>query len=132
MSSALLAISSKALLVAAALLTMTACSQAQWQQIQVATLSPDERTLTVEVSFGTPETRPRECERVTDTEVRESPSQVIIGVQVHNTCSSPWPWEGDTLSIAYVRRVSLQLRQPLAERTVLNNTGHDPVAINRS
>ncbi|GAA3516030.1 hypothetical protein FHR32_007187 [Streptosporangium album] len=115
-----------ALLMGLAAMTLTACSGSQWQDINTATLSKDERTLTVEVLLATPEDNKLQCEKVTETEVNESSSQVIIGIQVSNNCPSSG---NDTLAIGYVRFVKLKLRQPLSGRTVLDNTRHQRVKI---
>ncbi|GAA2873700.1 hypothetical protein GCM10010517_34260 [Streptosporangium fragile] len=110
-------------------LALTACSGLQWQDINTATLSEDERTLTVELVLASPGDDDSQCERITDTEVSESPSQVIIGIQVGNSCPRPGK---ATLAVGYVRFVKLKLRQPLSGRTVLDNTRHRRVEINRS
>ncbi|MFI6801842.1 hypothetical protein [Streptosporangium canum] len=115
-----------ALLMGLAAMTLTACGGPQWQDINTATLSKDERTLIVEVLVAIPEDAASQCEKVTDAEVNESPSQVIIGVEVSDDC--PYTW-GDTLSVGYVRFVKLKLKQPLGGRTVLDNTRHRHVRI---
>ncbi|MFJ2028978.1 hypothetical protein [Streptosporangium sp. NPDC087985] len=107
-------------------MTLTACGGPQWQDINTAALSKDERTLIVEVLLATPEDAASQCEKVTDTEIKESSSQVIIGIEVSNNCPHTW---NDTLAIGYVRFVKLELRQPLSGRTVLDNTRHQRVKI---
>ncbi|MEV0423573.1 hypothetical protein [Streptosporangium canum] len=115
-----------ALFMGLAAMTLTACGGPQWRDINAATLSKDERTLIVEVLVAIPEDAASQCEKVTDAEVNESPSQVIIGVEVSDDC--PYTW-GDTLSVGYVRFVKLKLKQPLSGRTVLDSTRHQRVRI---
>lgn len=109
---------------------LTGCSA--WREVRIANLSPDGRTLTVNVIFGKPDLNGRHCERVTSTELSESPSRVIIGVQVDDSCRRSWPWEGKLRSNAgYVHPVQLRLKGPLGDRSVYSNTDHQRVRIIR-
>jgi hypothetical protein len=116
--------------VAGTALGAAGCSSS-WE-IHRAQLSSDERTLTVQLVFGAPDSTGKFCERVTDTEVTESPSQVIVGVEVDASCRRSWPWEDEfTNLVGHVYPVPFELKQPLGERTVIDNEGHQPVTIIR-
>ncbi|MEO3890478.1 hypothetical protein [Nonomuraea sp. B5E05] len=70
--------------------------------------------MTVELIFGAPDETGRPCERVTDTEVAESPSRVVVGVEVDASCRRSWPWEqGLTNMVGRAHFVQLQLAEPL-------------------
>lgn len=115
-----------------AALVMTGCGASTWQDIHFATLSPDDRTLTVTLTFGAPDESGRTCERVTDTEVTESPSRVVIGVEVDDSCRRSWPWEeGLTNMVGRAHLVQLKLKEPLGERIVVNNLSDEPVEVDR-
>ncbi|MEU6726555.1 hypothetical protein ABZ917_22880 [Nonomuraea wenchangensis] len=121
-----------ALALACSALVMAGCGASTWQDIRVATLSPDGKTLTVKLIFGAPDETGRPCERVTDTEVTESPSRVVIGVEVDDSCRRSWPWEEElTNMVGRAHLVQLKLKEPLGERTVVNSSSDEPVTINR-
>ncbi len=121
-----------ALALTCTVLVMAGCGASTWQDIRVATLSPDGRTLTVKLIFGGPDKTGRPCERVTDTEVTESPSRVVIGVEVDDSCRRSWPWEEEfTNMVGRAHLVQLKLKEPLGERTVVNNSDDEPVTIDR-
>ncbi|WP_329428911.1 hypothetical protein OG339_06790 [Streptosporangium sp. NBC_01495] len=87
--------------------------------------------MTVELTFGESDETGRPCERVTDTEVTESPSRVVIGVEVDASCRRSWPWEEElTNLVGRAHYVRLKLEKPLGGRTVVN-TGHEPVTISQ-
>ncbi|MER5620461.1 hypothetical protein ABT061_05385 [Streptosporangium sp. NPDC002544] len=113
------------------MLLLTACgSQPSWQAISIATLSSDGLTLTVELLFGQPKPDGTYCEQVTDTDVLESSSQVVIGIQVVNTCAAPFPWEQrNTFDVGYIFPVKLNLKKPLGERAVLEKENRWPVRV---
>ncbi|MEU6796677.1 hypothetical protein ABZ907_33715 [Nonomuraea wenchangensis] len=123
---------SLALALACSALVMAGCGASTWQDIRVATLSPDGKALTVKLIFGAPDETGRPCERVTDTEVAESPSRVVIGVEVDDSCRRSWPWEEElTNMVGRAHLVQLKLKEPLGERTVVNSSSDEPVTINR-
>ncbi|MGW2153214.1 hypothetical protein [Nonomuraea sp. NPDC001699] len=111
--------------------TLSGCATSSWQGIGSAKLSVDERTLTVDVIFGAPDGSPQLCDRVTDTELDESSSQVVIGILVEEDCPRQWPWEEPVYSnlVAYLHPVKFTLKRPLAGRTVINNTDGKHVRI---
>ncbi|GAA3711241.1 hypothetical protein GCM10022224_090930 [Nonomuraea antimicrobica] len=108
-------------------LSLASCGGPEWQPINWATLSADGRTLTVELTFSRPADAVQ-CERVTNTEVEESPSRVVIGVQLEANCPAP---AANTLMKGYARQVSLKLQQPLGARIVVDSARHQRVEINR-
>jgi hypothetical protein len=116
----------RVLVIGSIIMTTASCASTEWQAIHVARLSSDERTLTVEVTFGSPRDRASQCDHVTATEVEESPSQVIIGIQVRDDCP---PARGMTLMRGYISRINLQLKQPLGKRVVVDNTRQGRVKI---
>src|SRR5687767_6606444 len=123
---------SKAFLVlVCASLTLSGCATSSWHDIGGAKLSADERTLTVDLVFGAPAGSPRLCQRVTDTELDESPSRIVIGILVEKDCPRPWPWEEPVYSnlIGYQHPVKFTLKRSLAGRTVINNTDGQRVRI---
>ncbi|MEW1841497.1 hypothetical protein AB0392_26455 [Nonomuraea angiospora] len=112
-------------------LTLSGCATSSWQDVGGAKLSADERTLTVDLLFGAPEGSAKLCERVTDTELNESPSQVVIGILVEKDCPRQWPWEEPVYSnlVGYRHPVTFTLKRSLAGRTVINNTDGQRVRI---
>lgn len=115
------------LVLVCAALALSGCATSSWEGIGSAKLSADERTLTVNLMFGAPEGSPELCERVTDTQLDESSSQVVIGALVAKDCPQQWPWEEPVVSnlVGYLHPVKFTLKRPLAGRTVINNTdGH--------
>ncbi|MGW5156259.1 hypothetical protein ACWEPN_12345 [Nonomuraea wenchangensis] len=112
------------LVLVCAALTLSGCATSSWQGIESAKLSADERTLTVDLIFGAPEGSPTLCERVTDTELDEASSQVVIGILVEKDCPRQWPWEEPvyTNMVGYRHPVKFTLKRSLAGRTVINNT----------
>ncbi|MET7330463.1 hypothetical protein [Nonomuraea sp. NPDC005650] len=119
------------LLLVCAVLMLSGCATSSWEDIGGATLSADERTLTVDLLFGAPEGSPKLCERVTGTEVDESSSQVVIGILVEEDCPRQWPWEEPVFSnlVGYRHPVKFTLKRSLAGRTVINNTDGQRVRI---
>jgi hypothetical protein len=119
------------LVLACAALTLSGCATSSWEDIGSAKLSADERTLTVNLMFGAPNGSPELCESVTDTELDESSSQVVIGALVQEDCPQQWPWEEPVYSnlIDYQHPVKFTLKRPLAGRTVINNTDGQRVRI---
>ncbi|HEX4818496.1 MAG TPA: hypothetical protein VFV66_37640 [Nonomuraea sp.] len=121
-----------ALALACVALATVGCGASAWQDIRIATLSPDGKKLTVKLVFGAPDATGRPCERVTDTEVTETPSRVVIGVEVDASCRRSWPWEeAFTNMVGRAHLVQFPLKEPLGERTVVNNTSVEPVTIDR-
>ncbi|MFI7424110.1 hypothetical protein [Nonomuraea sp. NPDC049684] len=112
------------LILVCAALTLSGCATSSWHEIGIAYLSADERTLTVDLTFGAPEGSPQLCERVTDTELDESSAQVVIGILVEKDCPRPWPWEEPVYSnlIGYSHPVTFRLKRSLAGRIVIDNT----------
>ncbi|MGA5763419.1 hypothetical protein [Nonomuraea bangladeshensis] len=112
------------LVLVCAALTLSGCATSSWEGIGSAKLSADERTLTVDLIFGAPEGSSRLCERVTDTELDESSSQVAIGVLVEKDCPRQWPWEEPVFTnlVGYRHPVKFTLKRSLAGRTVINST----------
>ncbi|MEO3797766.1 hypothetical protein ABGB14_46860 [Nonomuraea sp. B10E15] len=87
--------------------------------------------MTVELTFGAPDETGRPCERVTDTEVAESPSHVVVGVEVDASCRRSWPWEEEMSNmVGRAHYVELKLTEPLGERTVVN-TSNEPVTVSQ-
>ncbi|MDP9869224.1 MULTISPECIES: hypothetical protein [Streptosporangium] len=123
-----------AFLLASSMMVLTACSsQTNWQRINIVTLSNDGLTLTAELAFGEPKADGTYCEKVTKTEVIESPSQVILGVQVLNSCAPRFPWErAYTAGIEYSFPVKLKLKKPLSGRTVLDKESLLSVKVKQS
>ncbi|WP_157549659.1 hypothetical protein [Nonomuraea candida] len=118
-------------LAACAAVMLTGCATSSWEDIGSAWLSADGRTLTVRLLLAAPSPDAKPCERVTDTEVNEFPSKIVIGIQVEKDCPRPWPWEEQVASLLISRPspVELQLRKPLAGRSVVNNTSGRHVRI---
>ncbi|MEV4378946.1 hypothetical protein [Streptosporangium sp. NPDC049644] len=115
------------LTLACAALMLTGCATSSWENIGGAKLSADERTLTVELILDAPSRFEKPCERVKDTEINESSSQVVIGIQVEKDCPRQWPWEEPVFTnlVGHPYPVKFKLERPLAGRTVVNNTnGH--------
>ncbi|NUP81469.1 MAG: hypothetical protein HOV96_28415 [Nonomuraea sp.] len=112
-------------------LTLSGCATSSWEDIGSANLSADERTLTVNLMFGAPEGSPRLCERVTNTELDESSSQVVIGILVEKDCPKQWPWEEPVYNnlAGYPHPVKFTLKRSLAGRTVIDNTDGQRVQI---
>lgn len=112
-------------------LTLSGCATSSWEDIGSANLSADERTLTVNLMFGAPEGSPRLCERVTNTELDESSSQVVIGILVEKDCPKQWPWEEPVYNnlVGYLHPVKFTLKRSLAGRTVIDNTDGQRVQI---
>lgn len=112
-------------------LVLSACSGPRWEEIRSATLSADQLTLTVNLTFGEPDEDGTYCERITDKKVTESSSQVIIGVEVdQGICHRSLPWEEDiTTSLGYRYPVQLKLKSPLTGRAVIDSTSHQRVRI---
>jgi hypothetical protein len=119
------------LILVCAALTLSGCATSSWHGIGRAKLSADERTLTVDLMFGAPAGSPKLCERVTDTELDESSSQVVIGILVEKDCPRQWPWEEPVYTnlVGYLHPVKFTLKRSLAGRTVINNTDGQPVRI---
>ncbi|MBB2910544.1 hypothetical protein FHS43_001807 [Streptosporangium becharense] len=122
------------LLLASSTMVLTACgSQTSWWRINIATLSLDGLTLTAELAFGEPKADGTHCEKVTDTEVVESPSQVILGVRVLNSCAPSFPWDQRNIAgMEYSFPVKLKLKEPLAGRVVLDRESGLPVKVEKS
>ncbi|MFF0769974.1 hypothetical protein ACFYUK_13875 [Nonomuraea wenchangensis] len=61
---------------------------------------------------------------MTDTELDEASSQVVIGILVEKDCPRQWPWEEPayTTMVGYRHPVKFTLKRSLAGRTVINNT----------
>ncbi|MEV0590660.1 hypothetical protein [Nonomuraea cavernae] len=124
---------SRALAVVCVSLVVAGCSTSEWRNVKNVTLSPDGRTLTMQVMFSRPPSNPEPCERVADTIVEESASTVVIGVLVEeDICDRPWPWEEPTYSTltGYPHPVQLRLKTPLGDRAVVNTAAEKPVAVN--
>jgi hypothetical protein len=120
-----------AVVIAFAVLVLTACT-AEWEEVHLASLSADERTLTVDLIFRPPNAEGEFCQRVTNTEVSETPSEVIIGIQVDDNCRS-WPWENEYhQDIGNLYPVKLELQAPLAGRDLINKGTRQRVNITRS
>jgi hypothetical protein len=114
--------------IAGTVLGVASCSS-PWE-IHLAKLSPDERTLTVQLVFGAPDSMGKFCERVTGTDVAESPSQVIVGVEVDASCRRSWPWDDEVTNMSgHVYPIPLRLKEPLGERTVVNKKSHQSITI---
>lgn len=115
-------------LIAISVLAWTAhINRPYWPTILVVTRSDDDLTLTAHLTFG----RPASCEKVTNTTVQESTSQVVLGVQVYDTCSPLISWGGsvaDSLD-AYNFPVNLKLQAPLAERTLIDKATGQKIPI---
>ncbi|MEU8201161.1 hypothetical protein [Streptosporangium sp. NPDC049046] len=85
--------------------------------------------MTVNLTFRPPDAEGEFCQQVKDTEVSETPSQVILGIQVDDNCGS-WPWEnGYHPDIGYRYPVELKLRAPLAGRAVIDKETRQRVDI---
>ncbi|MEV4378477.1 hypothetical protein [Streptosporangium sp. NPDC049644] len=118
------------LLIFAVLLPTAHVRKPHWQWIGYVTPSPDGRTLTAKLMFGEPKADGTFCEQVTDMEVRESASQVAIGIQVLNTCAPLVSWgRTTTTDIGYPFDVNLHLRAPLTGRTVVDKETGQPIEI---
>ncbi|MFI6320139.1 hypothetical protein ACIBG8_21580 [Nonomuraea sp. NPDC050556] len=110
------------------------CSTSEWQQVKKVTLSPDGRLLTATVMFTRPASNPEQCERVADTSVKESSTQVVVGVLVEqDVCDRPWPWEEPTYEMltGYPHPIPLRLKAPLGERVVVDSVTRKPLAVER-
>ncbi|WP_432865876.1 hypothetical protein [Microbispora rosea] len=124
---------SAALLVCVALAMTAYVRRAHWQTIAWVTSSPDGRTLTATfVVYKSEDDDGRFCWEATDTEVRESPSQVTIGVQMSNPCAPLLSW-GTTALPDNGRQfdVRLHLRTPLNGRTVIEKESRQRIEVAR-
>lgn len=100
--------------------------------IHRAKLSSDERTLTVELSFGAPDSTGAFCEKITGKGVTESSSEVIVEIDVDASCRRSWPWEKKFTNLpAHVYPVPFKLANPLGERVVIDKNGRRPITIIR-
>ncbi|MGI5489350.1 hypothetical protein [Microtetraspora malaysiensis] len=131
----MIAIRHKKLSIVLALMPLLAISVLVWTAhinlpysptILVVKPSADGLTLTVHLVLG----RPTSCEKVTDTAVQESTSQVLLGVQVYDTCGPllSWGTVADTLE-GYPFSVNLKLQAPLAGRTLVDQATGQKIPI---
>ncbi|WP_433212485.1 hypothetical protein [Microtetraspora malaysiensis] len=123
----MIAIRDKKLTIVLALMPLLAISVLFWTAhinlpysptIAVVKPSADGLTLTVHLVLR----RPTSCEKVTDTAVQESTSQVLLEIQMYDTCSPLLSWGNvvaDTLE-GYPFSVNLKLQTPLAGRTLVD------------
>ncbi|MFB4273177.1 hypothetical protein [Nonomuraea sp. GTA35] len=117
-------------LLPAALLLSACGGQAEWYSIDSVTVAPDGRTLTATLMFGPPGSDGTFCEKVTDTEVTESPTKVTIGIEVRDTCEPFFPWQEGRITnmMAYDYKHDVRLSRPLAGRTVIDRSDQRAIA----
>ncbi len=116
-------------IVVAGILCVVGCArQARWYGIESAAVAPDGRTVTATIVVGAPGPDGKSCREVTDTDVRESAEEVVIGVEVRNTCEPIFPWEKAPMQkgMGYPLNVQLHLTKPLAGRRLVDRaTGRE-------
>ncbi|MEU4550386.1 hypothetical protein [Nonomuraea dietziae] len=118
------------LLVIGTLMLAAHLNRSSWWHIRNVSASPSGTVLIAKLTFGTPKVDGRFCEQVTDTVVEESPSRVIVGIHVTNTCAPFLPWENvNSADIAYPFHVSLHLQSPLGERLVVDKESGRHISI---
>lgn len=102
------------------LLSTVRVNKPHWWWIASVRPSADGWTVTAELMLGRPKPDGTFCQRVTDKVVKETASQVTVGVQVYNDCASllSWGTARDTAE-GYPLTVDLRLRAPLAGRAVV-------------
>ncbi|MEV4294839.1 hypothetical protein [Microbispora rosea] len=122
---------SAALLLFAALAMTANVRKAHWQTIAWVTPSPDGQTLTATfIVYKSEDDDGRFCWEVTGTEVRESPSQVTIGVRMSNPCAPLLSW--GTIRLPDNGRqfdVPLHLCAPLNGRTVIEKESGQKIEV---
>ncbi|RVX38534.1 hypothetical protein EDD27_0848 [Nonomuraea polychroma] len=108
-----------------AVVTLSACGrQPQWYDIASATVSPDGKTVTVTAQVGS-------CHEITSSTVSEQATDVTIGIRVRDNCEPLFPWEEGLAhtDMAYYRKVELHLKNPLADRRLIDQTAQREIPI---
>ncbi len=118
------------LLTVAVLLAGAHVNRPRWWWIAAVEPSADGRTLTAELMFSRPKADGTFCEQVTGTVVKETASQVAVGVRIYNECAPLFSWGTVRTSAAgHPFDVDLRLRAPLAGRTVVEESSGQRVPI---